>query len=194
MTAAYEVLGITPQEQGAAFGRRLYEARMRAGFGSQYALARRMSLHKITVHKHETQGIIPRRRTLDEYAWVLGVTPQWLLYGRDDPLLDVPKAVYRYIEENRSELAPETLERLQRVPWHVIADEDVESLDGYDVHDIRKLIDRNLAKRDSSPRTVRPFFDNEGEQLPRLRLDFPTTIPSPKRGRPSRHARESAAG
>lgn len=194
MTApAPEVLGSKPIEQGLAFGRRLYEARMRAGFGSQYALSRRMNLSKLTVHRHESQGVIPHRRTIDEYAWVLGVTPQWLLYGSDDPLLDLPDVVFAYIEKYRADLRPKTIDCLQRVPWQIIAGEDVDLLDSDAVHEIRLLIDRNLRKRDETTRVARPSSDDEPEQLPLLRSLDLTSPGAPRRGRLPRHAREATA-
>lgn len=160
-----------PVQRVAAFGLRLTEARKRAGYGSQVALANRMRLHRLTVHRHESQGMLPHRRVLEEYAFVLGVTPQWLLYGSDDPLLDLPVAVRDYLVRERGSMRPETFDRLARVPWLVIGDEEVDELD---VGHVRLLIDRNLDKRDRRGQSIAPYRDASrapSEQLPLRSLD-----------------------
>jgi hypothetical protein len=173
-----------PVQRVEAFGRRLAEARMKAGYGSQVALACRMRLHRLTVHRHESQGMLPHRRVLDEYAHVLGVTPQWLLYGTDDPMMDLPVQIREYMLTYRDELRPELYERLLQVPWHAIGGED---LDAFDFLALRALIDRNLAKRDLRGQVVSSYRDvTRPEQLSLRSLDVPPRAP--------RRTRQAATG
>ncbi len=173
-----------PSERGRAFGQRLAEARKRAGYGSQTALARRMGLHKLTVHKHESQGCLPSRQVLEHYAFLLGVTPQFLLYGQDDPLLDLPAVVRDHLVAERDRMAVEVFERMQRVPWHVIGGDDIDPLD---VFTIRALVERNLAKRDARARpaaSYRRSHAQQPEQLPIRGLDTRAPTPEPGVRRP----------
>lgn len=149
MSEMAETLFGTPAQQAYAFGRRLREARLAAGYGSQTALARRMALHPLTVHRHEMQGMVPKREVVDQYCWLLGVSPQWLLYGSNDPMLDLPGPVKEYLlgPFGRS-LDREVFTRMQRVPWGVIA--DLDTLQREQVHEVARLIERNLAMRASS--------------------------------------------
>jgi hypothetical protein len=138
----------TPREFALAFGRRLKERRIAAGYTSQMALVRRMSMHPMTVHKHEMQAKLPHRSTIEQYAWMLGCTPQYLLYGTDDPLLDLPEAVREYLTgRHAAGLHPDTRRRLIKVQWTVLCGD---YLDEVMVHDVRRLIDDNLrGARDS---------------------------------------------
>jgi hypothetical protein len=178
-----------PREQMLGFGRRLQAARKRAGYGSQYALARRTALSPLTVHRHETGQQMPSRAVLEEYAWLLGVTPQHLLFGSDDPLLDLPPPVLDYVEKHRDTLTTETLDRLARIPWHVIADPSV--LEGEDVHEVRIFVDRALRKRDAKGTVARPSSSDEAAQLPIRSFELRTQEP-PRRGRPP--TRQAATG
>lgn len=180
--AAFE----NPRAQMLAFGRRLQAARKRAGYGSQYALARRTALSPLTVHRHETGQQMPSRPVLEEYAWLLGVTPQHLLFGSDDPLLDLPPTVLDYVQKHRETLTAETLDRLARIPWHVLTDPSV--LEGEDVHEVRIFVDRALRKRDARGEVARPSMPDESAQLPIRSFELRAQEP-PRRSRaPSRQA------
>lgn len=169
----------TPSERGRAFGQRLAAARKRAGYGSQTALARRMGLHKLTVHKHESQGFMPSRQVLEHYSFLLGVTPQHLLYGQDDPMLDLPAVVRDHLVAERERMAVEVFERMQRVPWHVIGGDDIDPLD---VFTIRALLERNIGKRDARTAPAASYRRAAPEQLPIRGLDAPGAPARPASG------------
>lgn len=178
MDPSDEVFAV-PSERGRAFGARLAEARKRAGYGSQTALARRAGLHKLTVHGHESQGRLPSRPVLELYAFLLGVTPQWLMHGVDDPMLDLPPVVRDHLLAERDRMSADVYERMQRVPWHVIGGDDIDPLD---VLTIRALVERNLAKRDARVRPSASYRGHAPEQLPIRGLD--TRPPEPEVRRP----------
>jgi len=65
---------------------RLRYAMKEKGFATAADLARRMEYKDVTVRAHLNQvSGIPSKRA-EEYARVLGVTPEWILYGSDGPL------------------------------------------------------------------------------------------------------------
>ena len=172
----------TPKEFAEAFGRRLKERRLAAGYTSQTALARRMSLHPMTVHKHEMQGYLPARITIEQYAYMLGCTPGYLLYGTDDPLVDLPEAVREYLTgRHAAGLHVDTRRRLIKVQWSVICGEYIDEVM---VHDVRRLIDDNL-------RSARNSGDERpAEQLPLRHV--PVSIERPRARRQPQHSGQAA--
>lgn len=172
----------TPKEHAFAFGRRLREMRLKAGYTSQTALARRMSMHPMTVHKHEQQGFMPHRWTIEQYAWLLGCTPQYLLYGSDDPLLDLPEAVRSYLCGRHGEsMSASTRGRLIRVQWHVLCGDYVDEVM---VHDVRRFIDEHA-------RPAAPSADGRtAEQLSLCDVQVPRERQRP--GRKPQHSRQTA--
>lgn len=137
-----------PRDRALAFGERLAQARKAAGYGSQTALARAARLHPLTVHRHEKQGFMPARYVISEYARLLGVTEQWLLYGADDPMLDLPDVVREYLlGPHGRTMSTAAYERLARIPWDLLTDDYI---DPPMVHEVRQLVERNLAMRAQS--------------------------------------------
>lgn len=90
------------------------------GFASGADLARRMGIKEATVRSHlnDTAGL--RASRAKEYARVLGVTPEWLLYGKQDKLVlpedsgEAALMIVEYAQANSDrKLAPE--EKLELV-------------------------------------------------------------------------------
>lgn len=159
-----------PLERALAFGRRLAESRKKAGYGSQTALARACNLHPLTVHKHEKQGFMPSRPVVGLYSRVLGVTEAYLLYGTDDPLLDLPEVVRDYLlSPHGQSLSPDTFSRMSRLPWDLLTGE---YLDAAMVHELRLLVEKNVALSPQSPdaHRSRPARRGSPFQLPLPRL------------------------
>lgn len=144
---------VSTQVIDGAFGRRLKEARLRAGYRSQPALARACNLHVTSVHKHESRRERPSSKAVAAYARVLGVSELYLLHGIEEPAPPppaplLPAAVERYLDSvDGKGLDPEVADRLRRVPWSVLVDGEVER---WHVVEVRKMIAKNLARRAAS--------------------------------------------
>ncbi len=161
-----------PLERALAFGRRLAEARKRVGYGSQTALARAAHLHPITVHKHEKQGQMPSRPVLWLYSRLLGVSEHYLIYGVDDPLLDLPEVVRDYLLGPHGQALPaEVFSRLTRISWDLLTENYI---DLPMVHDVAMLVARNVAMRPQSGHDEsRPEPGRRPVQLPLPRVEAP---------------------
>lgn len=70
-------------------GTRLKEAMMKKGFATAADLARRMGYKEVTVRAHINGNSGLQAKKAAAYSKVLGVSPEWLLYGKEDPL-DLP--------------------------------------------------------------------------------------------------------
>lgn len=150
-----------PRDRALAFGERLAQARKAAGYGSQTALARAARLHPLTVHRHEKQGFMPARTVVAEYARLLGVTEQWLLYGADDPMLDLPDVVREYLlSAHGRTMSGAAYERLARIPWDLLT---ADYIDALMVHEVRLLVERNLAMRAQSGHATAPAQQQQPE-------------------------------
>lgn len=134
----------SPIESG--IGARLREARVRAGFHRQTDFAKSCGVSPITLNRHELGRVIPCVELIRVYAAVSGVSASYLQYGIGDPT--IPRAVVQYLKSWKAHsLLEETRLRLQRVPWSVIA---LGEIDEFQVHELAKLIDRNLRPRSHS--------------------------------------------
>lgn len=101
-------------------GSRLRKAMKDKGFASGADLARRMGVKEVTVRAHlnDTAGLTAKRAA--SYGRVLGVTPEWLLYGKQDKLVlpedsgEAALMIVEYAQANSDrQLAPE--EKLELV-------------------------------------------------------------------------------
>lgn len=52
---------------------------------TQQELADKIGVSRVMLNKYETQGIIPRRDTLNKLASALDVTPKELIFGKNIP-------------------------------------------------------------------------------------------------------------
>jgi transcriptional regulator with XRE-family HTH domain len=128
------------------FGERLKQARLRAGFTSQPKLARALGLNPMTVHRHESQGVLPKDEVIKAYAGLLKVPEAWLRYGLGD--VAVPPAVEQFLSSFLGiGLEPAVAERLKRLPWSLLTAGEV---DEKDVARVARAIEKNLAKRRKS--------------------------------------------
>ena len=139
------------QPKTAAFGARLKQARQRAGYRSQPALARALGINPMTVHRHEAGIVPPKPETLRAYAVKLRVTEQWLLYGAGDP--EVAGVVESYLTGRRGmDTDPYVAECLRSVPWAQLG---AGALDEIDVHEMRLTIEKVWARRRPSTHDTR---------------------------------------
>ena len=162
-----------PLDRALAFGQRLAEARKAVGYASQTAFARAAKVHPLTVHKHEKQGRMPSRLVVREYARLTGRTEAWLLYGVDDPLMDLPEVVRDYLlGPHGATMTQPVFDRLSRITWDLLTDD---YLDREMVHEVRLLVERNLALRAQSPdaQRVPPVPERRAVQLHLPRVQAP---------------------
>jgi transcriptional regulator with XRE-family HTH domain len=136
----------TEERADAGFGARLAELRKRAGYTSQAKLARKLGLSAMTVHRHESRGILPKPEVLAAYVRELRTSEEYLLYGVES--YEVPVAVELYLTGIRGgSVSAEVADRLRRIPWRLLT---AGLVDENDVDFIRRMIDTNLKKRGSS--------------------------------------------
>ena len=69
--------------ENAAFIERYTAAKNKAGINTQREVADRCGLSKTTVNAIETERVAPQCRTMEKLARGLGVSVEWLLYGRE---------------------------------------------------------------------------------------------------------------
>lgn len=125
---------------------RLERLRVEAGYHSQAALARKMGVNNMTVHRHFSLGVEPREDMYQAYARALGRSAHYIRYGREQET--VPPAVESYLAGPKGlDTDPEVAKRLRRIPWSVLA---AGTVDEKAVHAIRRIIDENLQARPSS--------------------------------------------
>lgn len=182
--------GGSPSGRGArlagfepGWGRRLKEARIRAGYKSQPALARAMGVHVMTIYRHEAEKVEPHDDAVRAYSRMLTVSESYLRYGSGDE--SVPRAVRSYLDSYRSaELLPETRRRLTQIPWALLTAGDVDEkvVDG-----LARLVDKNLRSRGKFPddpsRGV-PQHSSAISGEPSRPSDEPGCSSSPPRARP----------
>lgn len=127
-------------------GDRLRQARLRAGYASQPALARVLGMNHNTICRHEGGHVLPAKRILDRYCQVLRIDEAELQYGIG--LAPPPGSVIDFLmSRDARELLDETRDRLLRVNWSVFSEGPIAK---WQVGTIAQLIDRNLRKRGSS--------------------------------------------
>lgn len=76
------IVGMASKDVWKAQGKRLRQARLRKGFESALAAAESLGVSAGTYRNHE-RGVRSMSRTVERYAVRLGVTPEWLLWGRE---------------------------------------------------------------------------------------------------------------
>lgn len=76
------MVGMASKDVWKAQGKRLRQARLRKGFESALAAAESLGVSAGTYRNHE-RGVRSMTRRVERYAARLGVTPEWLLWGRE---------------------------------------------------------------------------------------------------------------
>lgn len=71
------------EAENEGFMTRYVQAKTGAGLQTQREVAERCGVSKTTVNAIETERVAPQFRTVERLAKGLGVTPEWLLTGRD---------------------------------------------------------------------------------------------------------------
>lgn len=115
---------------------------------------------------------MPSRPVLWLYSRLLGVSEHYLIYGTDDPLLDLPEVVREYLlGPHGRALPPPVFERLTRIPWDLLTDDYI---DAVMVHDVALLVARNVAMRAQSADAIEPApRDSRPVQLALPRVEGP---------------------
>lgn len=126
-------------------GRRLKEARERAGYETQAELADAIGVRPQSIYRIETAGFHPGRATTEKLAKALKVTEAWLLYGlstRPQAEPETPESVEEYLSsEFGSDTPTGVAKRLRGLDYNTLG---VPSPTVKDVHRLRELIEHNL--------------------------------------------------
>lgn len=126
-------------------GRRIREARERAGFKKQIDLADAMGVRAQTVNRWEKRGDIPSRAGVVKLAKLLGVSPEWIEKGAEVATLSKrspPPAVEEYLTTREGKTTPKDIaRRLKTLDYDTLG---VPSPTVIDVGRLRFLIEHNL--------------------------------------------------
>lgn len=130
------------------FGERLAQARIRAGYASQPALARVLGMNNNTICRHEGGRVLPLPKVIKRYCEVLDMEESELMHGVGGFRPPPGSVVDFLLTAEAQKYSDETRDRLLRVNWDAIADGPV---DRAGVEVIARLIDRFVQRRGKSP-------------------------------------------